>query len=79
MSIGLNYKEYPVLAGTTTERIYFIDDIGDLDLWSAYQVHDSPSLNIIGKVKFDEMADFDLFNETQLILSFKKGILAVSH
>ncbi|EDM36871.1 putative carboxypeptidase (putative secreted protein) [Pedobacter sp. BAL39] len=77
VSIGMNYREYPVLAKKNTERIYFVDDIGDLDLWSGYQIHDSPSLNVLGTPKFEEAADFDLFDGTQLILSFKKGILAV--
>lgn len=76
VSIGLNYEEVPTADGSATIRKYSIQDIGDLDRLSAYQVYQSDELEIIGHITFNENANFDLLDSKNIILSFKNGILA---
>lgn len=74
-SIGLNYTERPAEDGLSTARYYNVEDIGDLSGWSAYETIDSEGLKIVGKLVFDEAANFDLLDGAEIILSFKSGIL----
>lgn len=76
VSIGLNYDEIPNSDGSATLKKYSIQDIGDLDLLSAYHVYQSDELELIGDIKFNENANFDLLDSKKMILSFKNGILA---
>jgi len=76
VSIGLNYDEIPKADGSATTRKYSIQDIGDLDNLSAYQVYQSDELELIGTVILNENANFDLLDSKKIVLSFKNGILA---
>jgi hypothetical protein len=76
VSIGLNYDEVPVADGSATLKTYSVQDIGDLDRLSAYEVYESDELYVVGDVKFNENANFDLLDSKKIILSFKNGILA---
>lgn len=76
VSIGLNYEETPAQDGSATLKTYSIQDIGDLDKLSAYDVYQSDEWTVIGTIKFNENANFDLLDSKKTILSFKNGILA---
>jgi hypothetical protein len=74
-SVGINYLEDPIDGASGTERKYIVADIGDLRNWSAYQIIDSPGLEIAAVPLFESTADFDLLQGEQTILSFRNGIL----
>jgi len=74
-SIGLNYLEVPNPGGTTTTKTYYVADIGDLSAWSAYHSYSASELTVVGEIRYAELANFDLFQDQHIILSFKDGIL----
>ncbi|RZK58071.1 MAG: carboxypeptidase [Pedobacter sp.] len=75
VSIGINYEECPINGGLTTERIYSIEDIGDLSFCDAYKVYSIANLKISGDVKIYKLANFSLLQGDSAILSFQNGLL----
>jgi hypothetical protein len=76
VSIGVNYEEKPLAEGIGTYKNYIIQDIGDLDILSAYHIYQSADLQVNGKIVLYENANFELLSDGVLLLSFKNGILA---
>lgn len=74
-SIGINYDEYPTNDGMRTEKIYSIQDIGDLSFCDAYQTFSSSNFILNGAIIFDQNAHFELFDESEMILCFQNGKL----
>ena len=74
-SIGINYKPWPAKDGTSINKFYTIEDIGDLSTLQAYEVYDANNHEVKGEITFDTPANFDLIQKQEIILSFKKGIL----
>ena len=75
VSIGINYEECPTKCGLTTERIYSIEDIGDLSFCDAYKVFSIAHLKIKGNIEIFKRAHFSLLQGDSTILSFQNGIL----
>jgi len=75
VSIGINYEEKPNLDGAGTTKTYVVQDIGDLDILSAYEVFQKPGATIKGDITLYEDANFDLLLGESIILSFKNGKL----
>lgn len=75
VSIGINYEEKPNLDGAGTTKTYVVQDIGDLDILSAYEVFQKPGATIKGDITLYEDANFDLLLDESIILSFKNGKL----
>jgi hypothetical protein len=75
VSIGLNYDEICEPGTGTAIQIFSVQDIGDMDELSAYQVYDATDLTLHGEVIFDQIANFELRKSNEIILSFKNGIL----
>ncbi len=74
-SIGINYKAYPNVSGTSIEKIYTIADLGDLSTMYAHRVYNAAGLRIEGNVILDNPANFDLLENGETILAFRNGIL----
>jgi hypothetical protein len=74
-SIGINYKASAGINGTSIEKIYTIEDLGDLSTMNGHQVYQAETLYIAGEITCDTPADFDLIKDDEIILSFRKGIL----
>jgi hypothetical protein len=74
-SIGVCYEEEPVPDGLSTVKTYFIKDLGDLDDLNAYHTYDGIALKVVGDVKLNKNADFQLYEAEHLLLSFKNGNL----
>lgn len=75
ISVGINYEEYPTIDGLTTNKIYAIEDIGDLSFCDAYEKFSSHNFQIKGNIRLFKNANFQLFDAGQLILSFQDGKL----
>lgn len=75
VSIGINYEEIPAPDGMSTEKIYQIEDIGDLSCYSAYTVYRAENYTLKGNLTLGKLADFELLTDTTTILSFKNGLL----
>ncbi|MCJ0743037.1 M14 family zinc carboxypeptidase [Pedobacter montanisoli] len=73
--IGINYEEKPYTDGLSTEKTYFIEDIGDLSYCDAYTVYHTENQFIEGDIIFNQNASFKLYNNQNLILSFSDGKL----
>ena len=74
-SIGINYKNMPAPDGSTMQRCYTIEDLGDLSLMQAHEVYNADNMQIHGDIYVDGFANFDLLDGAETILSFKQGIL----
>lgn len=74
-SIGINYKNMPAPDGSTIQRCYTVEDLGDLSLMQAHEVYDADNMQIHGDIYVDGFANFDLLDGAETILSFKQGIL----
>ncbi|MBC7614538.1 MAG: succinylglutamate desuccinylase/aspartoacylase family protein [Pedobacter sp.] len=74
-SIGINYDEYPTHDGMRTEKIYSIQDIGDLSFCDAYETFSSSNFISNGVIIFNQNAHFELFDESEMILCFQNGKL----
>ncbi|RZJ81299.1 MAG: DUF2817 domain-containing protein [Flavobacterium sp.] len=75
VSVGINYEEIPVSNGKLTQRIYSIQDIGDLSFCDAYKVYDAQDLNVIGNIEIFKPANFELSSTAETILCFENGLL----
>ncbi len=74
-SVGINYDEYPSSDGTSSIKLYSIQDIGDLSFCDAYHTYSVVNYSLNGTIIFNENAHFQLFEENELILSFQNGEL----
>ena len=74
-SIGINYDEYPTHDGMGTEKIYSIQDIGDLSFCDAYQTFSSENFSLNGEIIFNQNANFELSDKHKMILCFQNGQL----
>ncbi len=72
-SIGLNYKEVLLPESREIEYIYYVEDLGDLSVWAAYSEVKGLNLEIKGDLKIGYKANFELYDGTQKLLSFKDG------
>lgn len=77
-SIGINYDEYPNQDGMGTIKCYSIQDIGDLSFCDAYHTYSSNNFTLNGTIIFNQNAHFELFEENEMILSFRHGRLTKS-
>lgn len=75
VSIGINYDECPALDGFSTTKTYAIEDIGDLSFCDSYKNYSSTTLNLKGEIILYQNANFQLFDDDKLILSFRNGKL----
>lgn len=75
VSIGINYDECPTLDGLNTTKTYTIQDIGDLSFCDAYQTYLAKELKLKGEIILYQNANFELFENDKLILSFQNGEL----
>ena len=75
VSVGINYDESPALDGFSTIKTYSIEDIGDLSFCDAYKNYSSTTLNLKGKIILYQNANFELYDDDKLILSFQNGKL----
>jgi hypothetical protein len=73
--VGINYDEYPSSDGTSSIKLYSIQDIGDLSFCDAYHTYSVVNYSLNGTIIFNENAHFQLFEENELILSFQNGEL----
>ncbi|WP_129713846.1 M14 family zinc carboxypeptidase [Pedobacter sp. SYP-B3415] len=72
--IGLVYEERPNDQADGVTEYYFIKDIGDLSVYQAYEEFRSEQLSIDNPVAFEAPADFNLYDGSNIILSFQKGL-----
>ncbi|MES2419144.1 MAG: M14 family zinc carboxypeptidase [Bacteroidota bacterium] len=75
VSVGINYDECPTANGMATLKTYSIEDIGDLNFCDAYRTYSSDVFTLKGNLVFNQQADFELWAEGKLILSFQNGKL----
>ncbi|RZL44348.1 MAG: DUF2817 domain-containing protein [Pedobacter sp.] len=75
VSVGINYEEIPINDGKTTQRVYSIQDIGDLSFCDAYNVYDAQDLNVIGNIEIFKPANFEFSSNGETILCFENGLL----
>ena len=77
ISIGINYEENIVANDfTKTVKTFNIEDIGDLSLYGAYQIFEGSDFTIEGDLIYNKPANFSLFADHKMILSFQNGIAA---
>lgn len=79
LSLGINYSEKVNKKVNATQKIYWLEDLGDLSTYSAYQTLDAKGMQIKGELKLGEKANFELKKGNQIILAFKNGKLPQKH
>lgn len=79
LSVGINYNEKVHDDFCNTEKIYSIEDIGDLSTFNAYEIFDATDCICDGKIQFNEIANFELKKNSEIILAFKNGKLLQKH
>ncbi len=75
MSIGINYEEHADPTASGSVKTYRIVDMGDLSTFNGYHVYDDGKYVVIGNLRVEEAAHFDLLKDGEKILSFKNGSL----
>lgn len=74
-SIGINYEPLSATGGNGVKYLFSIEDIGDLSTMHAHQEYVADTMEINGDVVLDCLANFELVQGLETILSFKQGIL----
>lgn len=74
-SIGINYEPLSVTGRNGVKYLFSIEDIGDLSTMHAHQEYVADTMEINGDVVLDCLANFELVQGLETILSFKQGIL----
>ena len=74
VSIGINYEESPSADGLSTEKIYTIEDIGDLSFSDAYEVYKCTNDLFYEAILLGELANFELKIDDEETLVFINGL-----